>query len=163
LERGDAALLVRTFDLHLGLVLDAAEVGRRDARVGGRLADVAERQHVAPERRLGLGRQLDGAQPPADRRHRRPDRDTGEVHRAAGQHLDAVGRHGEVRRHPTNYRSVAPHRTILQDCIYTPCSRKGRQSRGSKSINSLPIFKFFAFNALTLLVGRQEEHPACKT
>jgi len=41
-------------------------------------------------------------------------------------------------------------------------SPKWSRKKGHKTVVVVVVVAFSAFNALTLLVGREEEHPACK-
>ena len=92
-----------TFHLYFRLVLNAAELWRRDTRVRRCLSDVVQHENVSAQRGLQLRCQLDGSKAPANGRHRRPDRHAGEVDGTSGQHLDTVWSHGEVWRNATNY------------------------------------------------------------
>jgi len=41
-------------------------------------------------------------------------------------------------------------------------SYKTCRVRAKSAVNSVALLLFYAFSALTLLVGQQEGHPACK-
>jgi len=116
-DTGGRCVQVCTFNADLSIVLDVAEVWRGDARVRGRLSDVRQLEDVLADRHAVLRRQLDGAQPPLDARHRRPDRHAREVDRAARRHLRALGQDGEMRRNTPHCSQHTANR--LKQCVVT--------------------------------------------
>ena len=93
-----------TFNANLGIVLDVAELGRGDARVGGRLADVGQHQDVLADGDVVFGRQVDGAEAPLYVWHRRADGDAGQVGGAARHDFDLLRRDGEMRWYSADWQ-----------------------------------------------------------
>jgi len=101
---------VLTSDANLGMVFDAAQLWRRNARVSGCSTDVRQLQDVLADGRrrvelTGDRRDVDRAASPANVRHRWSDGDTRQVDGSSLDHLRALRQNGEMRWYTTNWRN----------------------------------------------------------
>jgi len=97
----------------------------------------------------------------ADRRTRRAEADLQDVEQKLRQLDRADSTHGALMLQQVKVCMRSGQSVTFNTCI-------GVASFGARDPPRLPAIFFllrfvkFAFNALTLLVGRQERHPACK-
>jgi len=91
-----------------------------------------------------------GSRTATERKKRKKEADG---HEAGGRIL--VGRR-RLEHAETDYRRVVSDRPCLTHVRYT------QQHSACLFARLFNVFLLFAFSALTLLVGRQEWHPACK-